>query len=162
MKAKKILSFFYALGAILAISALYSFTTSSITKYNADYVPKWENLKVLPQDISADSLNALMKGYNKSLGVKCTHCHIPKESDPSKLDFASDSKMEKNITRGMIQMTNELNEKYFKPYYPDPKPNSVTDVSCVMCHRGTAKPKEYLENLGTLFPMPDKEASKKQ
>lgn len=153
MKVNKLLSFLYALGAILAISALYSFTTNSITKYNEGYVPKWENLKVLPQDISKDSLDALMKGYNKSLGVKCTHCHIPKEDDPTKLDFASDSKMGKNITRGMIQMTNELNENYFKPYYPDPKPHTVTDVSCVMCHRGTAKPKEYLENLGALFPM---------
>lgn len=157
MMKNKLLSFIYALGAIAIISGLYSFTTSSITKYSGEYQPKWENLKVLPQDISKDSLTNLMKGYNKSLGVKCTYCHIPKEEDPSKLDFADDSKQEKHIARGMITMTHEINENHFKPYYPDPKPNIATDVSCVMCHRGVAKPKEYLENLGALYQMSEED-----
>lgn len=157
MKKNKLLSFLYALCAIAVISGLYSFTTSSIIKYSGEYQPRWENLKVLPQDISKDSLNNLMKGYNKSLGVDCTHCHTPKEDDPTKLDFADDSKKEKHIARGMITMTHDVNENHFKPYYSDPKPRTATDVTCVMCHRGTANPKEYLENLGALFPMSDKE-----
>jgi len=151
MKLKKLVSVVYALGTFIIISGLYSFTTSSITKHSDFYQPKWQNLKVLPQDISKDSLMDLMKGYNKSLGVKCSHCHVPSKEDPSKMDFADDSKLEKNITRGMIQMTHTINEDFFKPYYPDPKPGQVTDVSCVMCHRGTAKPKEYLQNIGSLF-----------
>lgn len=158
MKKNKFLSFLYAVSAMLAIGGLYSFTTASITKYYGEaYQPKWENLRVLPQDISKDSLNALMKSYNKSLGVKCYYCHSPNKDDASTLDFADDSKMEKNIARGMIAMTNQINENHFKPYYPDPKPLAVTDVSCVMCHRGTAKPKEYLESLGSLFPAMEEE-----
>lgn len=157
MKKNTLLSFLYALGAIAVISGLYSFTTASITKLNDEYQPKWENLKVLPQDISKDSLMSLMKGYNKALGVDCTHCHTPRKDDPSKLNFADESKKEKHITRGMIAMTHEINENHFKPYYPDPKPNIATDVSCVMCHRGTSNPKEYLQNLGSLFPMSEVE-----
>lgn len=151
MKTNKALSFLYALVAVAIISGLYSFTTASITNYNEDYQPKWENLKVLPQDISKDSLMSLMKGYNVALGVKCSHCHTPSKEDPSKLDFTDESKKEKHITRGMIAMTHEINENHFKAYLPEPKPKMATDVSCVMCHRGTAKPKEYLEGLGSLF-----------
>lgn len=138
--------------ALAAIFGLYSFTTSTLSNYSREYQPKWENLKVLPQDISKDSLTELMEGYNMSLGVKCSHCHIPRKDDPIEFDFADDSKMAKIIARGMIEMTHDINEKYFKPFYPDPKPRAVTDVSCVMCHRGTAQPKEYLENMGSLFP----------
>ena len=148
---KKILSVVYFLCFILVLSALYSFTTKTITKLNEEE-PQWENLKVLPQDISKDSLSNLMKSYSKSLGVNCSYCHTPREDNPKKLDFADESKMTKHITRGMIEMTDDINEKYFKPHYPDPKPEHVSDVSCVMCHRGTAKPKTYLENIGDLYP----------
>ncbi len=153
MKFKNLLSLLYTLGAILVIAITYSFTTASIEKIGKEYQPKWQNLKVLPQDISKDSLMNLMEGYNKALGVKCSHCHAPSKNEPRKLDFADDSKMAKNIARGMIKMTHDINENYFKPYYPDPKPTHATDVSCVMCHRGTAKPKEYLENISSLYPV---------
>lgn len=142
---------------IVLIMGLYSFTTKTISNFGDDYQPRWENLKVLPQNISKDSLMNLMEGYNIALGVKCSHCHSPKKGDPLKFDFADDSKMAKIIARGMIQMTDGINDTYFKPHYPEPKPHSVTDVSCVMCHRGTAKPKSYLENLGNLFPATVKE-----
>lgn len=157
MKKHQLLSFVYTILAVAVISGLYSFTTVSITNYKQkEYQPKWENLKVLPQDITKDSLMSLMKGYNAALGVKCTHCHTPSKEDPSKLDFAEESLQAKHITRGMIAMTHEINENHFKAYYPDPKPKMATDVSCVMCHRGVAKPKEYLESLGSLFPKEEK------
>lgn len=152
MKKTKLKSFLLGLASLAVIMGFYSFTTKTISSYGDDYQPKWENLKVLPQDISKDSLMGIMKGYNAALGVKCAHCHTPKKDDPSKMDFADDSKMAKNIARGMIQMTHEINDNYFKPYYPDPKPHAVTDVSCVLCHRGVAKPNEYLKNISTLFP----------
>lgn len=157
MKLKNLLSVFYIIGFMGLLGVFYSFSTKAITSFNSDNQPKWENLKVLPQDISKDSLFHLMETYSMSLGVKCSYCHIPRKDDPKKLDFGDDSKMTKHITRGMIQMTDKINEDFFKPYYPDPKPDKVTDVSCVMCHRGTAKPKSYLENMGSLFPKIEKE-----
>lgn len=157
MKKNKFVSFLFGAGALMAVIGLFSFTEFIETDYSGEYQPAWENLKVLPQNISKDSLMDLMKGYNVALGVKCSHCHVPDKNDPKKMNFADDTKMAKNIARGMIHMTHEINENYFKPYYPDPKPHMVTDVSCVMCHRGTAKPKGYLEGLGFLYPKTEKD-----
>lgn len=160
MKLKNLLSVLYFLGFVGVLGIFYSFSTRAISNFSSDNQPQWQNLKVLPQDISKDSLFHLMDVYSMSLGVKCSYCHIPREDDPKKLDFADDSKLAKHYTRAMIEMTDKINEDFFKPYYEDPKPDKVADVSCVMCHRGTAKPKSYLENMGSLFPK--KEEDKKE
>ena len=152
MNLNKLTLPFLLLGLLIVSLLYYSFTT---TKEDSTYTviapPHWENLKVLPQDISKDSLFGLMKGYSKSLGVQCNFCHVPKEDDPKKLDFPKDSKIQKEIARGMITMTNEINENYFKPHYPDPKPTQVSDVQCIMCHRGNSNPEEYLGDVGTFY-----------
>lgn len=157
MKIKKIIPTLSFIVLIAIIGTLYSFTTKTITENSTQNQPRWENLKVLPQDISKDSLIHLMKGYTKSLGVSCSHCHSPRKDNPKKLDFPDDSKMPKLIARGMIKMTNDINENYFKPHYPDPKPEQVTDVNCITCHRGNPNPKKYLEGVGSLFPSTKKE-----
>lgn len=51
----------------------------------------------------------------------------------------------------MIAMTNEINEKNFKPFFPDPKPHQVHVVNCVMCHRGNANPEKYLSQMGDMY-----------
>lgn len=165
MKTKKILtSFFYLTGIILLTLTFYAFKTDrgATTEYVAQ--PRWENLKVLPQDISKDSLTALMKNYATSLGVQCTHCHVPSKSDPSKLDFANDAKIEKEIARGMIKMTNEINANYFQPHFPEPKPSQVHVVNCVLCHRGTVNPEKYLSQMGTMYKSydPDRDNRKEK
>lgn len=157
MKLKKLSSFLLFIGFVAGLGILYSFTTNSIENFKETNQPKWENLKVLPQDISKDSLEGLMKEYSISLGVKCSYCHTPREDNPERLDFADDGKMTKEIARGMIKMTEGINENYFKPHYPEPKPDMVTDVSCVMCHRGTAKPNKYLEGIGNIYQKSDEE-----
>jgi len=88
----------------------------------------FKNLKILPQNISKDSLMALMKGYNQALGVKCNHCHT--------MDKSSDEKHEKEIARHMIKFTNELNAKEFAPIGDQYK----NAIECATCHRGSTKP----------------------
>jgi hypothetical protein len=148
---KKFLVFLSSIGILLVVLSLYSFKTD--LRIHEGYVPQtpWENLKVLPQTISKDSLEHLMKNYAMSLGVKCKHCHVPSKTDPKELDFASDAKIEKEIARGMIKMTNDLNDNYFKPYFPEPKPHQVHVVNCVMCHRGTVNPEKYLSQMGGMY-----------
>ena len=136
----------------MVVTGLYAFKSGNVT--NDTYVPqqtRWKNLKVLPQDISKDSLDHLMNNYAVSLGVNCTHCHAPNENDPTKLNFASDAKIEKEIARVMIKMTNDLNDTIFKPHFPDPKPKQVSVVNCVMCHRGTVNPEKYLSQMGDMY-----------
>lgn len=120
----------FLLALITCISLIFS-------AYKAYEEPSYEtivfndgfkNLKVLPQDISKDSLMGLMKSYNKALGVKCNHCHSK--------DKSADDIHTKEITRHMIQMTDELNEKAFNPIGPEFK----NAVNCATCHRGSTSP----------------------
>ncbi len=149
---KKIRTIFYCIAVIGTGFAFYSFTSTALSDKSVEVQSEWENLKVLPQDITKDSLMGLMKSYTKSLGVRCDYCHLPRKDRPDKLNFPDDSKRTKLIARGMIEMTHAINENYFKPYYPDPKPETVTDVSCLTCHRGNPNPKKYLEGVGSLYP----------
>lgn len=90
------------------------------------------NLKVLPKDISSDSLQVIMDEFVTSLNVNCAFCHAPKDtSQPRKLNYASDANPMKETTRTMLRMTNEMNLKYIKPL----KENAVQLVNCNTCHR---------------------------
>ncbi len=93
----------------------------------------------------------LMHGYENALSVECEYCHTPKKDNPERLDFASDDKIEKEIARGMIKMTNEINANYFQPHFPDPKPDQVFVINCVVCHRGASNPELYLSKMGTMY-----------
>lgn len=148
---RKFLTIISAIGMLIIVFGLYAFNNNSVVDESYSPMPPWENLKVLPKDISKDSLDFLMKGYTLALGVKCNHCHAPSKTDPTKLDFTSDAKIEKEIARGMITMTDEINEKNFKPFFPDPKPHQVHVVNCVMCHRGNANPEKYLSQMGDMY-----------
>lgn len=101
-------------------------------------VPK-RNLKVLPKNIEHEELSKIMKQFNVSLGVKCNHCHAPSKTDPKKLDFNSDEKPEKEVTRSMMRMTNKINKKYFS------HGGEATAISCITCHNGKAHPETKVE-----------------
>lgn len=152
MKAKKAsLALFSGLIFLGSLLLFYAFTPRHYSVVSHEPQPRWKNLQVLPQDISKDSLMSLMHGYERALSVQCSHCHASKEDGSGRLDFASDAKIEKEIARGMIKMTNEINEKYFKPHFPDPKPKQVHVINCVVCHRGTVNPELYLSNMSEMY-----------
>jgi hypothetical protein len=100
------------------------------------------NLKVLPKTWSNQQVQALMRTFNDSLGVQCTHCHLenPKAPPPQpgrgpQLDYTLDGKEEKEVARKMIQMVTALNDTSLKGIGD----TSVAEkVSCFTCHRGEA------------------------
>ena len=105
--------------------------------------PPFKNLKVYPKTITYDSLDHLMDYYKVALNVKCGYCHGRSETNPKKLDMASDANPIKDITRRMILMTNEMNEKYMHTIsHPNSDSTAVQVVTCNTCHRGKAKPEE--------------------
>jgi predicted metal-binding protein len=110
----------------------------SVAAYTPSQQPRKKNLKVLPQNISRDSLNKVMHEYNDALGVKCGFCHASRADNPSQMDFSSDAKPEKETTREMMRMTMELNRKYFTPGGDSTK--VINAVSCNTCHRGEEHP----------------------
>ena len=66
---------------------------------------------------------AKLDEYNRSLGVECSHCHVPDQ-------WQDDSKPAKATARKMIEMVPLLNAKL----------RGVGEVSCWTCHRGQAQP----------------------
>jgi len=103
----------------------------------------FKNLKVLPQDISKDSLHHLMEGYNAALGVKCGFCHAPKANGERGLEFASDEKKEKGYARHMITMTQNINKNEFN-FENSARPDTINIVTCGTCHRGEKEPPAFV------------------
>ncbi len=82
------------------------------------------------KNVSAARLLAVMDTWGKVLGVSCDHCHVNNE-------WASEVKPEKEITRQMMDLVNNLNKDLknmdaLKSYQPS--------VSCYTCHRGDTRP----------------------
>lgn len=98
--------------------------------------PPYKNLQVLPKDIGHDALINTMKSFTRSLGVRCTECHVGEEGKPlSTYDFVSDAKSHKRVARKMLAMVHRINREDF----------GVTDfkdvkVTCFTCHRGSTEP----------------------
>ena len=98
----------------------------------------YKNLKVLPKDISKDSLDHVMHNFTASLGVRCNFCHA---FNNGKMDFASDEKEEKEIARYMMNMTTGINKTYFNSEN-SARPDTISVIKCFTCHRGTPHPDE--------------------
>ncbi len=85
------------------------------------------------QNVTAGQLLRIMeKGYARSLGVTCTHCHIPGQ-------WESNEKKEKEAARGMIRMNATINNELLpkvRGLDTDHKPL----VNCTTCHRGQVRP----------------------
>ena len=80
----------------------------------------------------AGQLLAVMEmGYSRSLGVNCTHCHIPGK-------WESDEKATKGIAREMSAMVLRINGELLKPIKNLKSENPV--INCTTCHRGEVKP----------------------
>jgi hypothetical protein len=76
-------------------------------------------------------LAVMQIGYAKSLGVDCTHCHVPGQ-------WEKEDKPAKQITRDMSEMVKAITTKYLKEIKNLKSANPV--VNCTTCHRGQVKP----------------------
>jgi hypothetical protein len=120
------------------LCCVVSLAIFSFTNKQQDPI-KFKNLKVLPKDISDDDLDHIMDNFKESLGVKCGFCHAPSKENPKKLDMASDDNPRKDITREMMRMTQEMNQKYISKI-PHADTVKLQMVTCNTCHRGATKP----------------------
>lgn len=98
-----------------------------------------KNLQVLPRDISHDELIVIMRNFSNSLGVRCTHCHVPYAGGPpDSLNFASDDKETKDVARGMMRMVRAINGDLLPDI--DQLGERPMAVGCMTCHRGAPRP----------------------
>ena len=106
--------------------------------------PAPTNLKVLPKNLTGKQVRDIMEGWSGSLGVHCDTCH---SADPGKvgpngrprLNFADDSKPEKNSARLMYTMTQKINDDYVSMVN-----DGQSKVACGTCHRGHKQPEAYV------------------
>ncbi|WP_448699516.1 c-type cytochrome [Mucilaginibacter sp. AW1-3] len=126
------------------LAAIVSITTAATIKKTADDKkpadkPLYTNLKVLPKDISSKDLQSIMADdFEDGIGVSCGFCHA-NNKDGHGLDFASDAKPEKEITRTMMRMTIDLNKRWLKNKHPKLGDPGLI-VQCTTCHKGQAFP----------------------
>ena len=81
----------------------------------------FKNIKALNGQ-PADILNPTMVMFEAALGVGCGYCH---DADANKREV--DSKPQKTIARGMIEMVNNINKTTFR---------GQARVTCFTCHQG--------------------------
>lgn len=108
-----------------------------------------QNLQVLPDTMSHDAVIAVMRNFTTSLGVRCSHCHVPYDpAKPDSLNFASDAKPTKDVARGMMRMVREINGDIL-PDIPN-LGESPMQVGCMTCHRGAPRPLALEDTLLTV------------
>jgi hypothetical protein len=127
------------LATIGLMSAVVFVSTTSMKQSQADDEKKFKNLKVLPKNISDKQLDAVMDNWSHSLGVRCNFCHARNE-ETKKMDWALDTKPEKEMARQMYRMTSDINKKYFKAGKDSLGMVMQLGVNCNMCHQGKAHP----------------------
>lgn len=150
-KKKLNLLLFFAACVFISIAATKptkSLSNQQLTKNDTGF---FKNLKVLPKDISKEDLEKIMKNFNRSLGVKCNFCHAP--GADNKLDFVSDAKSEKDVARYMINLTTEINTKYFN-FENSTRPDTISIIKCVTCHHGSPHPADSVAAPGMPPPPP--------
>ena len=84
------------------------------------------------KDGAAARLLAVMEfGYARSLGVTCTHCHVPDK-------WEDEDKTQKQTARDMAAMMARLNGELLKGIKN--LKSATPTVNCTTCHRGEIKP----------------------
>lgn len=125
------------LAVITVLAVMVSLTAA--TAFKEAEPPKYTNLKVIPKNISSKELQSIMvDDFQDALGVNCSFCHANNKNGHG-LDFASDAKPEKEITRAMMRMTLGINKKYLNLKHPKIGSSALV-VSCTTCHKGQAFP----------------------
>jgi len=123
----------------IAVLGLAAFVFIGIAASKPPVKNNERNLKVLPKDISNADLDSVMESYSKQLNVACEFCHANSKINPQDLDYASDDKPEKEITRQMMRMTATINKDFFD-YIIVYKAGETMAVSCYTCHDGFPRP----------------------
>jgi hypothetical protein len=113
-------------------------------------MPAPTNLKVLPRNLTGPQVHEIMEKWEGELGTSCKTCHAadPKNLGPNgkpRLNFADDSKEDKQTARKMFKMVEDINSNYISKI-----DSSGAPVTCGTCHRGHLGPEPFV-------PAPEKE-----
>jgi hypothetical protein len=109
-----------------------------------------KNLKVLPADLSRDSVVKIMRFVVASgLGVSCGFCHGAPNVPFDSIDFASDERPTKRTAREMMRMVARINGELL-PAIPN-RGTPPIEIQCITCHRGATRPLMLEDTLATVI-----------
>jgi tetratricopeptide (TPR) repeat protein len=117
---------------------------------HAQAAQKPKNLKVLPADLTRDSVVKIMRFEVASgLGVTCSFCHGAPNVPFDSIDFASDERQTKRTAREMLRMVARINNDLL-PAVPG-RGTPPIEVQCITCHRGATRPLMLEDTLATVI-----------
>lgn len=100
---------------------------------------EFTNLRVLPPEVSRESLLTVMRGFSFALGVRCQYCHVGGDGVSFEgVEFDRDDDPDKRKARIMLRMVRQLNDGILAQL-PD-RTNPPVAVECKTCHRGLPRP----------------------
>jgi hypothetical protein len=139
----------FAIVSVIFLAACAAISQQKSQPQVADNL-QFHNLQVLPPNITHDELIATMRGFARSLGTKCNHCHVANAPGAQEeFDFASDAKPEKKVARTMLRMVRDINANYVS------KINAHGQtVMCFTCHRGQTVPETMAAATPAEAPQP--------
>ncbi len=91
----------------------------------------FKNIRMMKEATAGRLLSIMNFGYSRSLGVSCTHCHVPGK-------WESDEKINKQVAREMAAMVKKINGEILSEI--DNLRSSKPTVNCTTCHRGQTQP----------------------
>jgi hypothetical protein len=91
----------------------------------------FKNIQMLKTVPAGRLLSIMELGYARSLGVNCTHCHVPDKGE-------SEEKTQKQTARDMAAMVGKINGELLKGIKNLKSESPI--VNCTTCHRGEVKP----------------------
>jgi len=91
----------------------------------------FKNIQTMKNTPAGRLLSVMEMGFARSLGVNCTHCHIPDK-------WELEDKTQKQTARDMSGMVSTINRELLKNIKNLKSPSPI--VNCTTCHRGAIKP----------------------
>ena len=126
----------FVMRATICASMLLAMSGTPITAQIPD---EFQNLRILPTDISRDSLLRVMRDFSFALGVRCQYCHVGGDGISFEgVEFHKDDDPDKRKARFMLRLVANLNNQVF-PLIPE-RDDPPRPIECKTCHRGLAKP----------------------
>ena len=136
--------------ALVLVPGFLALAPSAIRAQDSFRWPEqMKNPKVFPKDFPSSKLEAVMKGFTRALGVRCSYCHVGQEGQPLQtFDFASDRNPNKERAREMYRMLGDINGHLKKI---NPSGDRRVNMWCNTCHRGRPRPMTLVEELGEAY-----------
>lgn len=91
----------------------------------------FKNIQTMKNTPAGRLLSVMEMGFSRSLGVTCTHCHVPEKWD-------AEDKPQKQVARDMSAMVTTINKEMLRSIKNLRSETPI--VNCTTCHRGETKP----------------------